>query len=441
MFENLSERLERSFKILKGQGKITELNVAETLKEVRRSLLDADVNYKIAKDFTNRVKEKALGMNVLTAVKPGQMMVKIVHDELAELMGGHNVEIDIKGNPAIILMSGLQGSGKTTFSGKFANMLKTKKGKKPLLVACDVYRPAAIEQLKVLGEQIGVPVYSDETSKNPVKIARDAIQYARTNGNDVVIVDTAGRLAIDEQMMNEIAAIKEAIRPNETLFVVDAMTGQDAVNTAREFNERLDFNGVILTKLDGDTRGGAALSIRTVVNKPIKYVGTGEKLEALDAFHPERMADRILGMGDIVSLVEKAQEQFDAEEAKKLQKKISRNQFNFNDFLSQIQQIKKMGNIKDLASMIPGVGKALKDVDIDDDAFKGVEAIIHSMTAQERENPDIINGSRRMRIAKGSGTTVQEVNRLLKQFEESKKMMKMLSGGNKLMRKMPGMRR
>lgn len=441
MFENLSERLERSFKILKGQGKITELNVAETLKEVRRSLLDADVNYKIAKDFTNRVKEKALGMNVLTAVKPGQMMVKIVHDELAELMGGHNVEIDIKGNPAIILMSGLQGSGKTTFSGKFANLLKTKKGKKPLLVACDVYRPAAIEQLKVLGEQIGVPVYSDETSENPVKIARDAIQYARTNGNDVVIVDTAGRLAIDEQMMNEIAAIKEAIRPNETLFVVDAMTGQDAVNTAREFNERLDFNGVILTKLDGDTRGGAALSIRTVVNKPIKYVGTGEKLEALDAFHPERMADRILGMGDIVSLVEKAQEQFDAEEAKKLQKKISRNQFNFNDFLSQIQQIKKMGNIKDLASMIPGVGKALKDVDIDDDAFKGVEAIIHSMTAQERENPDIINGSRRMRIAKGSGTTVQEVNRLLKQFEESKKMMKMLSGGNKLMRKMPGMRR
>ena len=441
MFENLSERLERSFKILKGQGKITELNVAETLKEVRRSLLDADVNYKIAKDFTNRVKEKALGMDVLTAVKPGQMMVKIVHDELAELMGGHNVEVDIKGNPAIILMSGLQGSGKTTFSGKFANLLKTKKGKKPLLVACDVYRPAAIEQLKVLGEQIEVPVYSDEASKNPVKIARDAIQYARTNGHDVVIVDTAGRLAIDEQMMNEIAAIKEAIRPNETLFVVDAMTGQDAVNTAREFNERLDFNGVILTKLDGDTRGGAALSIRTVVNKPIKYVGTGEKLEALDAFHPERMADRILGMGDIVSLVEKAQEQFDAEEAKKLQKKISRNQFNFNDFLSQIQQIKKMGNIKDLASMIPGVGKALNDVDIDDDAFKGVEAIIHSMTAKERENPDIINGSRRMRIAKGSGTTVQEVNRLLKQFEESKKMMKMLSGGSKLMRKMPGMRR
>ena len=376
MFENLSERLERSFKILKGQGKITELNVAETLKEVRRSLLDADVNYKIAKDFTNRVKEKALGMNVLTAVKPGQMMVKIVHDELAELMGGKNVEVDIKGNPAIILMSGLQGSGKTTFSGKFANLLKNKKGKKPLLVACDVYRPAAIEQLKVLGEQIQVPVYSDETTKDPVRIALDAIKQAKAKGYDVVIVDTAGRLAIDEQMMNEIAAIKEAIHPNETLFVVDAMTGQDAVNTAREFNERLDFNGVILTKLDGDTRGGAALSIRTVVNKPIKYVGTGEKLEALDAFHPERMADRILGMGDIVSLVEKAQEQFDAEEAKKLQKKISRNQFNFNDFLSQIQQIKKMGNIKDLASMIPGVGKALKDIDIDDDAFKGVEAII-----------------------------------------------------------------
>ena len=441
MFENLSERLERSFKILKGQGKITELNVAETLKEVRRSLLDADVNYKIAKDFTNRVKEKALGMNVLTAVKPGQMMVKIVHDELAELMGGKNVEVDIKGNPAIILMSGLQGSGKTTFSGKFANLLKNKKGKKPLLVACDVYRPAAIEQLKVLGEQIQVPVYSDETTKDPVRIALDAIKQAKAKGYDVVIVDTAGRLAIDEQMMNEIAAIKEAIHPNETLFVGDAMTGQDAVNTAREFNERLDFNGVILTKLDGDTRGGAALSIRTVVNKLIKYVGTGEKLEALDAFHPERMADRILGMGDIVSLVEKAQEQFDAEEAKKLQKKISRNQFNFNDFLSQIQQIKKMGNIKDLASMIPGVGKALKDIDIDDDAFKGVEAIIYSMTAAEREDPALINGSRRKRIAEGSGTTVQDVNRLLKQFEESKKMMKMLSGGGKLMRKMPGMRR
>lgn len=440
MFENLSERLERSFKILKGQGKITELNVAETLKEVRRSLLDADVNYKIAKDFTSRVKDKALGMNVLTAVKPGQMMVKIVHDELAELMGGKNVDVDLKGSPAIILMSGLQGSGKTTFSGKFANLLKNKKGKKPLLVACDVYRPAAIEQLRVLGEQIQVPVYSDETTKDPVKIALDAIKYARSNGNDVVIVDTAGRLAVDEQMMNEIAAIKKAIAPNETLFVVDAMTGQDAVNTAKEFNDRLDFNGVILTKLDGDTRGGAALSIRTVVNKPIKYVGTGEKLEALDAFHPDRMADRILGMGDIVSLVEKAQEQFDSEEAKKLQRKISRDQFNFNDFLSQIQQIKKMGNIKDLASMIPGVGKALKDVDIDDDAFKGVEAIIHSMTPLERETPDLINGSRRKRIAEGSGTTVQDINRLLKQFEESKKMMKMLSGGGKMMRRMPGMK-
>ena len=441
MFENLSERLERSFKILKGQGKITELNVAETLKEVRRSLLDADVNYKIAKDFTNRVKEKALGMNVLTAVKPGQMMVKIVHDELAELMGGRNVEVNIKGNPAIILMSGLRGSGKTTFSGKFANLLQTKKVKRPLLVACDVYRPAAIEQLKVLGQQINVPVYSDETTKDPVKIASDAIKYAKANSFDVVIVDTAGRLAVDEEMMREIAAIKAAIQPTETLFVVDAMTGQDAVNTAKEFNDRLDFDGVILTKLDGDTRGGAALSIRTVVNKPIKYVGTGEKLEALDAFHPERMADRILGMGDIVSLVEKAQEQFDAEEAKKLQKKISRNQFNFNDFLSQIQQIKKMGNIKELASMIPGVGKALKDVEIDDDAFKGVEAIIYSMTPKEREHPEIINGSRRIRIAKGSGTTVQEVNRLLKQFDESKKMMKMLSGGSKLMRRMPGMRR
>lgn len=441
MFENLSEKLERSFKLLKGQGKITELNVAETLKEVRRSLLDADVNYKIAKDFTNRVKEKALGMDVLTAVKPGQMMVKIVHDELAELMGGQHVDIDIKGNPAVILMSGLQGSGKTTFSGKLASMLKNKRGKNPLLVACDVYRPAAIEQLRVLGEQIGVPVYTDEESQDPVKIAREAIKQARSAGNDVVIVDTAGRLAIDEQMMTEIAAIKQAIEPNETLFVVDAMTGQDAVNTAKEFNERLDFDGVILTKLDGDTRGGAALSIRTVVNKPIKFVGTGEKMEAIDAFHPQRMADRILGMGDIVSLVEKAQEQFDAEEAKKLQKKLSKNQFNFNDFLGQIQQIKKMGNIKDLASMIPGVGRALKNVDIDDDAFKGVEAIIHSMTPGERENPEIINGSRRKRIAMGSGTTVQDVNRLLKQFEESKKMMRMLSGGNKMMRRMPGMRR
>ena len=441
MFENLSERLEKSFKILKGQGKITEINVAETLKEVRRSLLDADVNYKIAKEFTNTVKEKALGMNVLTAVKPGQMMVKIVHDELIQLMGGTHVDINIKGNPAVILMSGLQGSGKTTFSGKLANLLKTKRGKHPLLVACDVYRPAAIEQLKVLGEQIGVPVYSEEGNNDPVKIALNAVKEARATGKDVVIVDTAGRLAIDEQMMNEIAAIKKAIDPEETLFVVDAMTGQDAVNTAKEFNDRLNFDGVILTKLDGDTRGGAALSIRTVVSKPIKFVGTGEKLEALDVFHPERMADRSLGMGDIVSLVEKAQEQFDAEEAKKLQKKIAKNQFNFNDFLSQIQQIKKMGNIKDLASMIPGVGKALKDVDIDDDAFKGVEAIIYSMTPEERENPELINGSRRKRIASGSGTTIQDVNRLLKQFDESKKMMRMLSKGGKMMGKAPMKRR
>ena len=441
MFENLSERLEKSFKILKGQGKITEINVAETLKEVRRSLLDADVNYKIAKEFTNTVKEKALGMNVLTAVKPGQMMVKIVHDELIQLMGGTHVDINIKGNPAVILMSGLQGSGKTTFSGKLANLLKTKRGKHPLLVACDVYRPAAIEQLKVLGEQIGVPVYSEEGNNDPVKIALNAVKEARATGKDVVIVDTAGRLAIDEQMMNEIAAIKKAIDPEETLFVVDAMTRQDAVNTAKEFNDRLNFDGVILTKLDGDTRGGAALSIRTVVSKPIKFVGTGEKLEALDVFHPERMADRILGMGDIVSLVEKAQEQFDAEEAKKLQKKIAKNQFNFNDFLSQIQQIKKMGNIKDLASMIPGVGKALKDVDIDDDAFKGVEAIIYSMTPEERENPELINGSRRKRIASGSGTTIQDVNRLLKQFDESKKMMRMLSKGGKMMGKAPMKRR
>ena len=440
MFENLSERLERSFKILKGQGKITELNVAETLKEVRRSLLDADVNYKIAKDFTNRVKEKALGMNVLTAVKPGQMMVKIVHDELAELMGGKNVEVDIKGNPAIILMSGLQGSGKTTFSGKFANLLKNKKGKKPLLVACDVYRPAAIEQLKVLGEQIQVPVYSDETTKDPVRIALDAIKQAKAKGYDVVIVDTAGRLAIDEQMMNEIAAIKSAIQPDETLFVVDAMTGQDAVNTAREFNERLNFDGVVLTKLDGDTRGGAALSIRTVVDKPIKFVGTGEKMDALDIFHPERMADRILGMGDIVSLVERAQEQYDEEEAKRLQKKIAKNQFDFNDFISQIQQIKKMGNLKELASMIPGVGKALKDVDIDDNAFKSIEAIIYSMTPDERSNPAILNGSRRQRIAKGSGTSIQEENKLIKQFDETRKMMRMLTSAKSGKMKLPSMK-
>ena len=440
MFENLSERLERSFKILKGQGKITELNVAETLKEVRRSLLDADVNYKIAKDFTNRVKEKALGMNVLTAVKPGQMMVKIVHDELAELMGGKNVEVDIKGNPAIILMSGLQGSGKTTFSGKFANLLKNKKGKKPLLVACDVYRPAAIEQLRVLGEQIEVPVYSELDSKNPVQIALNAIHEAKAKGYDLVIVDTAGRLAIDEQMMNEIEAIKKAINPDETLFVVDSMTGQDAVNTAREFNERLDFNGVVLTKLDGDTRGGAALSIRTVVNKPIKFVGTGEKLDAIDQFHPARMADRILGMGDIVSLVERAQEQYDEEEAKRLQKKIAKNQFDFNDFLSQIHQIKKMGNLKELASMIPGVGKAIKDIDIDDNAFKSIEAIIYSMTPQERTNPEILNGTRRTRIAKGSGTSIQEVNRLLKQFDQTRKMMKMVTG-SKMGKMMPKLKK
>ncbi len=427
MFESLSERLERSFKILKGEGRITEINVAETLKDVRKALLDADVNYKIAKTFTETVKEKAMGQNVLTSLKPNQLMVKIVHDELAELMGGESVDINLKGNPSVILMSGLQGSGKTTFSGKLANLLKTKRGKYPLLVACDVYRPAAIEQLKVLGEQLGVPVYSDLESKNPVSIAEAAIKYAKQHGNDVVIVDTAGRLAVDEAMMNEIAAIKKAINPQEILFVVDSMTGQDAVNTAKEFNDRLNFDGVILTKLDGDTRGGAALSIRSVVNKPIKFVGTGEKMDALDVFYPDRMADRILGMGDIVSLVERAQEQYDEEEARRIQKKIAKNQFDFNDFISQIEQIKKMGNIKDLAAMIPGMGKALKDVDIDDNAFKGIEAIIHSMTARERENPALLNGSRKQRIAKGSGTTIVEVNRLLKQFEQTSKMMKMAS--------------
>ncbi len=432
MFENLSDRLERSFKILKGEGKITEINVAETLKEVRRALLDADVNYKTAKEFTETVKQKALGQDVLNAVKPEQMMVKIVHDELATLMGGTAVDINIKGTPAVILMSGLQGSGKTTFSGKLANMLKSKKGKQPLLVAGDVYRPAAIEQLKVLGEQIGVSVYAEEENKNPVKIAQNAIQYARQHGKDLVIIDTAGRLAIDEQMMQEIESIKKAVNPQEILFVVDAMTGQDAVNTAREFNQRLDFNGVVLTKLDGDTRGGAALSIRSVVDKPIKFVGTGEKLDAIDVFHPERMADRILGMGDIVSLVEKAQEQYDEEEARRLQKKIAKNQFDFNDFIAQIQQIKKMGNLKDLASMIPGVGKQIKDLDIDDDAFKGIEAIIRSMTPAERSNPEMLNGSRRARIAKGSGTNVQEVNKLIKQFDETRKMMRMMtSGGGK----------
>ena len=422
MFDNLSERLERSFKILKGEGKITEINVAETLKDVRKALLDADVNYKVAKTFTDTVKEKALGQNVLTAVKPSQLMVKIVHDELTQLMGGETVEIDTDGHPAVILMSGLQGSGKTTFSGKLARMLKTKKNRKPLLVACDVYRPAAIEQLRVLAEQIEVPMYSEPDSKNPVEIAQNAIKEAKAKGYDLVIVDTAGRLAVDEEMMNEIAAIKKAINPNEILFVVDSMTGQDAVNTAKEFNDRLDFNGVVLTKLDGDTRGGAALSIRSVVNKPIKFVGTGEKLDAIDQFHPARMADRILGMGDIVSLVERAQEQYDEEEAKRLQKKIAKNQFDFNDFLSQIAQIKKMGNLKELASMIPGVGKAIKDIDIDDNAFKSIEAIIHSMTPAERSNPEILNGSRRTRIAKGSGTTIQEVNRLLKQFDQTRKM-------------------
>ena len=441
MFENLSERLERSFKILKGEGKITDINVAETLKDVRRALLDADVNYKVAKQFTDTVKAKALGMNVLTAVKPGQLMVKVVHDELALLMGGEAVDIRLTGSPAIILMSGLQGSGKTTFSGKLANMLKTKRSKRPLLVACDVYRPAAIEQLKVLGQQIEVPVYSEPDSKDPVEIARNAVKFAKQNGNDLVIVDTAGRLAVDEQMMTEIKAIKDAIQPSEILFVVDAMTGQDAVNTAKEFNDRLDFDGVVLTKLDGDTRGGAALSIRSVVDKPIKFVGTGEKMEALDVFHPARMADRILGMGDVVSLVERAQEQYDEEEAKRLQKRIAKNQFDFNDFISQIQQIKKMGNLKDLASMIPGVGKAIKDIDLDDNAFKSIEAIIYSMTPKERSHPEILNGSRKQRIAKGSGTTIQEVNRLLKQFEDTRKMMRMVTQAKNPARLMNNLRR
>ncbi len=436
MFENLNEKLERSFKLLKGQGKITEINVAETLKEVRRALLDADVNFKIAKSFTENVRKKALGMDVLNAVKPSQLMVKIVHDELAELMGGKFVDINLKGNPSVILIAGLQGSGKTTFSGKLAKMLKSKKGRHPLLVACDVYRPAAIEQLKVLGQQIGVPVFTEEGSKNPVKIALEAIRQAKLQGNDVVIIDTAGRLAIDQEMMNEISAVKDAVKPHEILFVVDAMTGQDAVNTAKEFNDRLDFDGVVLTKLDGDTRGGAALSIRSVVDKPIKFVGTGEKLDALDNFHPERMADRILGMGDIVSLVEKAQEQFDEEESRKLQLKIAKNQFSFTDFLKQIQQIKKMGNLKDLAGMIPGMGKALKDVEIEDDAFKHIEAIIYSMTVAEREDPSLLNGSRRKRIADGSGTNIQEVNRLIKQFSETRKMMKIVSQGKNLNRMM-----
>jgi len=428
MFENLSDRLERSFKILKGEGKITEINVAETLKDVRRALLDADVNFKVAKQFTDTVKQKAMGMNVLTAVKPSQLMVKIVHDELTELMGGKAVELKLENRPAIILMSGLQGSGKTTFSGKLAKMLKERQHKKPLLVACDVYRPAAIEQLKVVGESVGVEVYTEEGNKNVVEIAQNAIRKAKQESFNVVIVDTAGRLAVDEEMMNEIETLKKAINPDETLFVVDSMTGQDAVNTAKEFNDRLDFDGVVLTKLDGDTRGGAALSIRTVVTKPIKFVGTGEKMEAIDVFHPERMADRILGMGDVVSLVERAQQQFDEEEAKRLEKKIRKNKFDFDDFMGQIQQIKKMGNIKDLASMIPGVGKAIRDVDIDDNAFKGIEAIINSMTPKERANPDIINQSRKLRIAKGSGTKLEEVNRLMKQFDQTRKMMRMVSG-------------
>ena len=443
MFENLSDRLEKSFKLLKGQGRITEINVAETLKDVRRALLDADVNYKIAKAFTDTVKKKALGQDVLNAVKPGQMMIKIVHDELAELMGGQTTEINIKGNPTVILIAGLQGSGKTTFSGKLANYLKSKKQKLPLLVAGDVYRPAAIDQLKVLGEQINVPVYTEEGSKDPVKIAKNAIKQAKRDGQNLVIVDTAGRLAVDEEMMNEIAAVHKVIEPHETLFVVDSMTGQDAVNTAKEFNDRLDFDGVVLTKLDGDTRGGAALSIRSVVNKPIKFIGSGEKMEAIDVFHPDRMADRILGMGDVVSLVEKAQEQYDQEEARKLSKKIAKNQFDFNDFLTQIAQIKKMGNLKDLAGMIPGMGKLMRKIDIDDDAFKGIEAIIKSMTPEERQNPRILNGSRRKRIARGSGNDIQEVNRLVKQFDETKKMMKMMKDGKGmagLMNRMQGTR-
>lgn len=427
MFENLSDRLERSFKLLKGEGKITELNVAETLKDVRRALLDADVNYKVAKQFTDTVKAKAIGQNVLTALKPSQLMVKIVHDELALLMGASTAELELKGQPAVILMAGLQGSGKTTFSGKLAGLLRSKKGRKPLLAACDVYRPAAIDQLHVLGEQLSVPVYSERENKNPVEIAEHAIAEARRTGRDLVIIDTAGRLAVDEQMMQEISALKQAINPDETLFVVDSMTGQDAVNTAKEFNDRLDFTGVVLTKLDGDTRGGAALSIRTVVDKPIKFIGTGEKMEALDVFHPERMADRILGMGDVISLVERAQEQYDEAEARRLQKKLAKNQFDFNDFLGQIQQIKRMGNLKDLASMIPGVGKALKNIDIDENAFKKIEAMIYSMTPKERMNPAIINGSRRQRIAKGSGTSQQDVNRLIKQFDDTRKMMRMIT--------------
>ncbi|MCE1166544.1 MAG: signal recognition particle protein [Sphingobacteriia bacterium] len=443
MFEGLSDKLDRAFKVLKGQGQISEINIAETLKEVRKALLDADVSYKIAKQFTDDVKKKALGQNVLTAISPGQLMVKIVHDELAALMGGEKSDINLKGQPAIILIAGLQGSGKTTFSAKLANFIKTKRSHKPLLVACDVYRPAAIDQLKVLGGQIEVEVYTEEGNKNAVAIAKNAITHAKNMGHSVVIIDTAGRLAIDEEMMKEIAAIKQSVNPQETLFVVDSMTGQDAVNTAKAFNDRLDYNGVVLTKLDGDTRGGAALTIRSVVDKPIKFVGLGEKMDAIDIFYPERMADRILGMGDIVSLVERAQEQFDEEEARKLQQKIAKDQFNFDDFLNQIKQIKKMGNIRDLMGMIPGMGKALKDVDIDDNAFKSIEAIIHSMTPEERANPAILNGSRRKRIANGSGTEIQEVNRLIKQFDETRKMMKLMttSGGQKMMKMMGGMKK
>lgn len=446
MFESLSDRFDRAFKILKGHGRITEVNVADTTKEIRRALIDADVNYKIAKEFTDRVKEKALGADVLTSVSPGQLMVKITRDELTELMGSEYVDINTKGSPAIILLSGLQGSGKTTFAVKIANWLKTKKGKNPLLIACDIYRPAAIEQLKVMGEKTDIPVFTIPDDENPVNISKKGIQHAKDYGYNVVVIDTAGRLAIDEQMMDEISNIHKAVNPQETLFIVDSMTGQDAVNTAKAFNDILNFDGVVLTKLDGDTRGGAALSIKSVVNKPIKFVSIGEKVEALDVFHPDRMAERILGMGDIVSLVEKAQEQFDEVEARKLQKKIAKNQFNFNDFLSQLQQIKKMGNIKDLAGMIPGMGKAIKEMDIDDDAFKGFESIIYSMTIQERENPDLLNGSRRKRISNGSGTTIQEVNQMLKQFEQMRKMMKMMhSGGGKkaahLMQQMQKMRK
>ena len=446
MFENLSDRLERSFKILKGEGKITEINVAETLKDVRRALLDADVNYKVAKSFTDTVKQKALGQNVLTAIKPQQLMVKIVHDELAELMGGETTDMNLKGHPAIILMAGLNGAGKTTMSGKLAKLLKEKRGKNPLLAACDTFRPAAMEQLRVLGEQVGVPVHLEEGATDPVLVAKNAIQHAKAQGFDVLIIDTAGRQAVDEELMQQIQDIRDAVQPDEILFVVDAMTGQDAVNTAKEFNDRLDYTGVILTKLDGDTRGGAALSIRSVVNKPIKFVGTGEKMEALDPFHPSRMADRILGMGDIVSLVERAQEQYDEEEARRLERKIKKNQFDFNDFYKQIQQIKKMGNLKDLAGMIPGVGKAIKDMDIDDNAFKNIEAIILSMTPSERTHPECLNTSRRMRLAKGSGTNIQEVNKLIKQFDQTRKMMKMVTDESKMQQmaammkgRMPGM--